>query len=392
MVRRGALPGIRRARSGVRGRRHRSRSGIRATRSDRAADSRHPGSHPAGDARSFQCGAGFVAQDVAPRRPDPTFGADGRLEIAAPISNVATVLAAPARDDAVEVMVLAPGETGTDGVFRPAYTRMLRIGADGRGDPALGGDGGRILDPPQPGAEPVSAFRQIDGRWLVAYRGSDALDFVVRYLPDGATDRTLAGGRLELLPPHNATARIAALPRGRIVVLWPGSSLVPSLLDAYSAYGTPDLAYGEGGRVTLSYDEVQDYRWLAPTADDQLIVFGADQSISYSKFAVCRLDRAGRHDVRFGVAGCFLRRLDIAGPYGANMLVANDGAVIVPQGTRLGTSPDISRGRGETARDPMSHNDDRGIRRHDEVFRRPFHRYRVGRWSFGRLAWSSLGP
>jgi hypothetical protein len=55
-------------------------------------------------------------------------------------------------------------------------------------------------------------------------------------------------------------------------------------------------------------------------------------------------------------------------------------------------SPDISRGRGETARDPMSHNDDRGIRRHDEVFRRPFHRYRVGRWSFGRLAWSSLGP
>lgn len=150
--------------------------------------------------------------------------------------------------------IIAAGKGGGGGFA------LVRLGADGSLDPALGGDGAVIAgftptSPQDAGGIARGMALQPDGKIVsVGYVGSTAFDIgVARYLPNGTLDTTFSGdgtvtadfGGTEF---GNA---VAVQPDGQVLAAGSGGSGFALL--RYNADGSPDGGFGVGGRTSVAF-------------------------------------------------------------------------------------------------------------------------------------------
>lgn len=209
---------------------------------------------------------------------------------------------------------------------------VVRLNVDGSRDTSFDSDGRLTfsfnLDPAFPGEIASSVAMDADGRILVAGAAANgsisANDFAIaRLLPNGALDPDFGGdGRITVAFDLGDTLEDTAL---ELNVAEDGSIFVSGGVKG-SGYdfgvvklqpdGTPDPAYGSGGKATVAFD-------LGDTNDD--IAYGgvlqADGKFIFTGFAgapspdiaLARLDVDGTLDPTFGFAGKQVIPLDLGG-------------------------------------------------------------------------------
>jgi uncharacterized delta-60 repeat protein len=168
----------------------------------------------------------------------------------------------------------------TEGDF--AVARYL---ADGKLDPAFGGDG-RVTTSFGPGGHVSDVALQANGKVVVAgdaWRGDEAhYDFgLARYLGNGKLDRGFGGdgkvtsgfgtGRSE------TTAGVAIRADGRIVVVGDSASKRTDLVAVarYRTDGRLDPTFGKGGKVRTDFGSSDIHLAdLALQADEKIVVSG----------------------------------------------------------------------------------------------------------------------
>jgi uncharacterized delta-60 repeat protein len=216
---------------------------------------------------------GTVSRFLADGRPDPTFGQGGRALGAFPGHAGPRVHPTVVADGRILVLTY-PRHTSND-------RALFRLNADGSLDRSFGTDGSLPL-----GGR--AAFTvQPDGRILVAGTTShtDGDIAVVRFLPDGTADtswqtvfnefRTFNGG----MAAHSAPSTIAVQPDGRVVV--GGTAMTSYALVRLNSDGTKDLRFGVDGRMLVRIEPGAPPALVVPTATSGLLVVATAGSGSW---------------------------------------------------------------------------------------------------------------
>ncbi|WP_328967093.1 delta-60 repeat domain-containing protein [Streptomyces sp. NBC_00239] len=212
---------------------------------------------------------------------------------------------------------------------------VARYRPDGSPDPGFGRGGRVVTDFPGGGARAYDLAVLPDGRILVAGQTgftapAFAADFALaRYLPDGTLDRDFGtGGRVVTdAGDEDGVRGLAVQADGRIVAA--GYSGADFALARYLPDGDPDPDFGADGRVAaepgrpvLSVARAYD---VAVQADGRIVAAG----LGGGAFAVARYRADGSPDPAFGTGGRVTTRFG-AGRYAEARAVAvqPDGAVI----------------------------------------------------------------
>lgn len=196
---------------------------------------------------------------------------------------------------------------------------VVRLNADGSLDTSFGTNGATITDFRQNSNDQLNAIAvQQDGN-IVAAGFSDAPNgdsnfALVRYTPDGQVDPTFGDSTLNpgrVLTDFGQSSRDEA----RAMVLQPDGKIVTAgftqrepaaLFDVglirYLPNGTPDPAFGSGGRVVTDIREsADDARAVALQADGKIVTAGASNAPNGEfNFAIIRYNPDGSIDAPFG--------------------------------------------------------------------------------------------
>jgi uncharacterized delta-60 repeat protein len=286
---------------------------------------------------------------------DPTFGKGGI---------VTTAIGRWSEADALVIQpdgkLVVAGHTSRDRVSPPCSFALVRYNPDGSLDTDFG-KAGEVTTTGPYGCSAVDALvLQPDGK-LVAAGYSDqastkrSVGLLVRYNPDGSTDRRFgtggkvvaadAGAGLVLQPdgklvtagssgPDDATVFVLvrytarglldrtfgkqgkvttpdgeyaccpdapiAQPDGKLIL--PGNSSDGNPLFRYNPNGSLDRSFGKGGKVTMGVDP----QAAALQANGRIVVVGTDLPDGYkgvNMFALARYNRNGTRDPSFGKGG-----------------------------------------------------------------------------------------
>ncbi len=225
---------------------------------------------------------------------DNTFGSGGK------------VVTAGADGGASDVALQADGKIVVVG-----GSCLLRYDSGGAPDGTFGA-GGKVTA--ESANDTLSAVAVLsDGRILAAgssYNGASGYDLAVRrYSADGGLDNTFgAAGK--------ATATVGSLYRlGASVVLNPGDDRIvvagysdtDFVLARFNADGSPDSAFGAGGKVTVSVSSTDVLAFkMVVQADGKIVVAGTSytyKAASGHDFVVMRYNSDGSPDTAFGSDG-----------------------------------------------------------------------------------------
>ncbi|MER7463030.1 calcium-binding protein [Streptomyces sp. NPDC097981] len=231
------------------------------------------------------------------------YNADGSLDTGFGSGGTAVTDFDPAGSSgADEVLVQADGRIVAAGFTRAGFA-LARFDPDGSPDPSFG-TAGRVTTAFAAGGGRVHDLAlQDDGRIVAAgdagYTSPQyASDFALaRYNTDGSLDTGFGtGGQVtaSFTPGEDAAQGVAVQPDGRIVAT--GYANLDFALVRYTANGTPDPAFGTGGRVTTSSGRAYD---VALQPDGKILAGGG----SNGDLAVFRYQPDGSLDPGFGAGG-----------------------------------------------------------------------------------------
>ncbi|WP_406054569.1 calcium-binding protein [Streptomyces sp. NBC_01077] len=216
--------------------------------------------------------------------------------------------------DGADVAVQADGRIVAAGKGGGSGFALVRLGTDGSLDPSLGGDGAVVAgftptSPQDGGGIARSMALQPDGRIVsVGYVGNTAFDIgVARYNSNGTLDTTFSGDGM-VTADFGGTEfgnAVAVQPDGRIVAAGSGGAGFAVL--RYNADGTPDAAFGTGGRTSVNAPGDGGIAYgLALQQNGKIVLAGrADDpnSSEANDFGLARLNVNGTVDTGFGGDG-----------------------------------------------------------------------------------------
>jgi len=274
---------------------------------------------------------GYSADDLAIARLmpdgdlDPSFDGDsgnGNGIVHTPLT--------PAFDEPEAVAVDKQGRivfAGTSGADDVAIVRYL---PDGKLDKSLAGDG-TLLDPTPAGEEVQALAVQGDGLLVAGRQAGDT--FVARYTEQGAVDSGFAQAGRRIVDAGNGTPdspeSVAVQADGTIVLGINASGPVsnpPDRIVALTPAGDPDTSFANGGSVP--FDGYLDELRLA--GDDKIVVAGTGQLYDDSAFAVERLNADGSPDSSFGGGALVVGRVLPADYcYAQQVAIAPDGKIVL---------------------------------------------------------------
>ncbi|HYL97462.1 MAG TPA: hypothetical protein VEZ90_00795, partial [Blastocatellia bacterium] len=199
---------------------------------------------------------------------------------------------------------------------------ILRYNPNGTPDQTFGSGGSQHIDFFGNGSVPVGVKVQSDGKIVAAgYATVDSgntqtVFAVARFNPDGSLDQSFGSGGKQTtdFPGHWALGdSLAIQPDGKIVV---GGYAEASRFNSptsdfalvrYNQDGTPDLAFGSGGKQTTDFFGNCDQSFDLGLQSDGKIVLGgfaqAQNGDSRRDFAIARYNQDGNPDQTFGMGG-----------------------------------------------------------------------------------------
>lgn len=276
---------------------------------------------------------------------DTTFGKDGRVRTDFSGGSIEVALAVATQPDG---KIVAAGVTsGLSSEFG-----LARYNRDGSLDRTFG-DGGKVRSTFRGWEIAFAVAIQPDGKIVAAgtsmtFDGVTPSAFIVaRYNRDGSLDRRFGdeGKVITEFPDVYADARALAIqPDGKIVVV--GQAVGPQGFTAdvaiarYLPNGSLDPAFGAGGRVTASVDDLDDPRAVAVSFDGRITVAESTRALmSFNDdLAVLRFRRDGSLDQTFGLGGVV--RTDVSGEqdFASSVMLERNGKIVVA-GYTIGGTP-----------------------------------------------------
>ncbi|MER5760543.1 calcium-binding protein [Streptomyces sp. NPDC002082] len=212
---------------------------------------------------------------------------------------------------AADLVVQPDGKILAVGLSGGAGFALARLNPNGSPDPSFGGDGTVVAGfapafPGDAGGQATGLALQADGRFVaVGYVGSTAFDFgVARYLSNGSLDTSFSGDGM-------ATADFGGTDFGRAVavqsdgaVVAAGSTNTGFALARFTSGGSPDAAFGTGGRVTTVWPLSTAVAYDMTLQQDGKILVGGSaddpDSQEANDFALARYLPSGSLDTGFG--------------------------------------------------------------------------------------------
>jgi uncharacterized delta-60 repeat protein len=264
--------------------------------------------------------------------PDPSFNSTG-IETT-DIAGRGDVANAVAVQPDGKIVAAGEGETAP-GLFDFA---VVRYNPDGTRDTSFDGDGIVTTDVGGANDDAVAVTIQPDGK-IVAVGNTDRGVGIVRYLPNGALDRTFNGiGTLTDdvgMEAHGATLT----PGGSILVV--GTGVGPNLtsdvrLASFDTNGKLTPGFGQLGVVDTDlsggFDSGDD---LVLDASGRIIVVGDATSSTVTDLALVRYNPDGTLDGSFGSGGLITADFNGFGDFGHDVTIDSHGR-IVAAGTGAG--------------------------------------------------------
>lgn len=157
-----------------------------------------------------------------------------------------------------------------------------------------------------------------------------------RALP-GALDPTFAGGagktRFGVWPGGDDCRGVGTQSDGKLLLA--GTTIDGSgsnvLLIRLNADGTPDAAFGAGGKVSARFLPAHfEVYAMQVLADDRIVVVGSNgDGNSPNGFAAARFTASGAPDSTFDGDGCVITRFDNASAYATALAVQSDGRLVL---------------------------------------------------------------
>jgi uncharacterized delta-60 repeat protein len=247
---------------------------------------------------------------------DPTFETDGKvLTDFNHSTDIADAVAIQADGKLVVV-----GTTYRDNDFSNEDFAVARYNPDGTLDKTFGVGGKVQTDFPGLAAVASSVVIQPDGKIVVAGGAFPLFTFlgdfkVVRYNSNGSLDTSFGDGGIvtTTFPEGSYAFDVALQADGKIIAAGtvfvdfnPGeSSNTDFALARYNPDGTPDAAFGNGGRVSTDFLGLEDDVFsVLIQSDGKIVAVGsANDPATFYDFAAVRYLSNGAVDTTFGVAG-----------------------------------------------------------------------------------------
>ena len=300
--------------------------------------------HPAEDERAFAV-AGFEADGSL----DTSFGTGG--------VSVVEVVEGDGWNFAFDIALQPDGRVvavGHEVVYidgSPERSILVaRFTEDGSADGTFGTDGVVRTDASERDERARAVELQPDGQIVVAagivapgnFSGLDMA--ILRYMEDGALDASFGAGGIvttEFSSPTSIGATdVALLEDGRMlaVATRAGAGDPDTFLARYNADGTPDLTFGEKGRVETNFipDGSGDGTAVAPLANGQFLMAGyvldyangGNTALTY--LAAARFDADGGLDSGYGNNGAaFVASIGPGPDYVGGFALTADGRAVV---------------------------------------------------------------
>jgi uncharacterized delta-60 repeat protein len=212
-----------------------------------------------------------------------------------------------------KILAVGSEPSSSDG---PSDFALVRYNPDGSLDPTFGSGG--MASTAFGGWDEAHAIAiQPDGKVVAGGQGGAGpvqTDFALaRYNPDGSLDPTFGIGGRVLTDFSGLFDRVNAVslqPDGNIVAAGgtadTGGSGFDFALARYLPDGTPDPTFGTGGKVSLSFGNLDEASALGIQADGRIVIGGFANPPSGLDFALARYDPNGILDPTFGNGGTVL--------------------------------------------------------------------------------------
>ncbi|GAA5481624.1 hypothetical protein Hsar01_00835 [Haloferula sargassicola] len=191
---------------------------------------------------------------------------------------------------------------------------------------------------------------QPDGRVLLGGYATGAADYdfcLVRYRADGSLDPSLGGtGRVRtpVSTHHDFGRRLMLEPDGRILLVG-SSDLGDILLVRYLPDGSPDPAFGIGGKVVRRVTTMSNDTYSAARQPDGKLVLTGSLSVGNGgnqEIMTLRLLPNGAPDPSFGSDGLLTTSLGSDDEEGRDIALAPDGSIVAAGFTRHGGTLDYA--------------------------------------------------
>jgi uncharacterized delta-60 repeat protein len=255
------------------------------------------------------------ARGTAPL-PVEVIGAPGTLDPGFGTSGVTTFAIEPGGLE-LPVFAIAQGEHVVVGVtvVRGGKHLLVVVRRDrtGAADPAFGTAGQTVIDFSLLNLQNprVQAATQEDGKIVIAgsaSNGSDGDPYLVRLLPDGLVDNSLALKKIDATTQNLSIDALAIGPGGEIVVCGARelSSASDAILMRLDANGARDAGFGNNGIATFNALPFDRCSALAVQADGRIaamISTSNGNQFEVPQFALRRFGTDGVIDMTFGTAG-----------------------------------------------------------------------------------------
>lgn len=212
---------------------------------------------------------------------------------------------------------------------------VVRYKADGGIDSAFGTNGITQISVTS-GANDIatSVALQPDGKIVVA--GTTVVSAtsrvaVARFNANGTLDNTFAGGAGFVVSAVASSSAndVLMLPDGDILVAGTVADIATDMeLFRYNSDGTPDIAFGSGGQVSINFGaSINEIAYALALQGNKLMVAGTSNGV----FAAARLNLDGSLDNSFDTDGKVLLEVSTATPFDYVQEIAfqNDGKIIL---------------------------------------------------------------
>ena len=269
-----------------------------------------------------------------------------------------------------------------------AWWALYRYNADGTPDATFGTNGAITTRPAPERSNAAAVLVLADGKILVGGSspapGGGVFPLLARYRPDGSLDATFGEGgyqwsRFGLSSGINHFWDLAFAPDGKIVAAGSVTERAANLIDTdffaarFNADGTPDLAFGAGGRTAaVDFTRRPDRATgIAVMPDGKIVVGGETDTIeqggfsgyvssassaSSSRFGLAGFNADGTVNTNFGTGGKVATAI-LGGFSWVRRLAAGPGGTVVAAGTvmkadRTASTWTVARYRGDGSLDP----------------------------------------
>jgi uncharacterized delta-60 repeat protein len=277
---------------------------------------------------------------------DPTFGVDGIV--------LTDIIAAHniANDMAIQPdgKIVVVGQSYRLRGFASRFWTICRYSNDGSLDTTFGHDGSiATLFPKGNGGNPFGVAIQPDGKIVVAGLSEFAFGSMVvtRYETDGVLDKTFDDDGIAVVTFEGLLVGVEDIEiqtDGKIVLaggggadLGGGAVLSNFAVARLNTDGSPDLSFGDAGKLITEFGAASNAHDLAIQPDGKIVVSGEVQvpfigpgfPTDFSDLALARYNADGSLDTSFNGSGKVITDVSDSTNYGNAVAVQSDGKIIV---------------------------------------------------------------